>query len=103
MLTAIGSASIDRAAGAAAAAADFACDVDAAVKAVTRSLTFYVLAFVSEAVAEATEAVTGERPVERDRAGRCVVRDVPEAAAPDRLVDLIREHDRWDDAPEGAT
>jgi (E)-4-hydroxy-3-methylbut-2-enyl-diphosphate synthase len=30
----------------------------------------------------------------------CVVRNVPEAQAPDRLVDLIREHGRWVDPPE---
>ncbi len=29
----------------------------------------------------------------------CVVRNVPEATAPDRLVDLIRDHGRWTDAP----
>ncbi len=36
----------------------------------------------------------------------CVVRNVPEAAAPDRLVDLIREHGAWVDpepAPEAAS
>jgi (E)-4-hydroxy-3-methylbut-2-enyl-diphosphate synthase len=32
----------------------------------------------------------------------CVVRDVPEDEAPDRLVDLIREHGRWiDPVPAG--
>ena len=29
----------------------------------------------------------------------CVVRNVPEADAPDRLVDLIRDHGRWVDPP----
>ena len=29
----------------------------------------------------------------------CVVRDVPEDEAPDRLVDLIRDHGRWVDPP----
>ena len=36
----------------------------------------------------------------------CVVRDVPEDEAPDRLVDLIRAHGRWIDPPaivEGAS
>ena len=27
----------------------------------------------------------------------CLVRNVPEAVAPDRLVELIREHGRWVD------